>query len=77
MDRPGEREALDKMKAEVAELKENTWSYLEHITRYTEEDMIHSGYRGKTKAEALYQAFISAQKRKNQIIDKFLKLYPD
>ena len=68
---------LEEVKVKVDEIKLHTWDYLRLVSKYTEIDMISSGYRSKTKAEAMKEIFDSTQKKIDKLINNYVKKYPD
>ena len=72
-----ESKDLEETKAKVAEIKLHTWDYLRSIFRYTEMDMISSGFRNKTKGEAMQIIFNNAQEKIEKLFDTYVKKYPD
>jgi hypothetical protein len=68
---------LDKAKAEVQKIQDNTFDYLRSLNRANKHELEISGYRNKTNAEAMQMAFNNAQKRIEKIWQDHVRKYPD
>lgn len=72
-----ESKDLEEMKAKVIEKKLSCFDYLVAVSRYTETDLMHSGYRNKTVAEAQHMILNDAMKIIDKLHKDFIKKYPD
>jgi hypothetical protein len=72
-----ERIDIDKAKAEIQKIKDNTFDYLRELNRMDIRRLETSGYRNKTNAEAMQIAFNDAQKRIEKIWQAHFRKYPD
>lgn len=65
------------LKNKIKEKKISTFEYLVYVSRWTERDLEVSGYRGKTKAQAMEMIMASAMKDIKIMTDTHIKKYPD
>ena len=72
-----EQKDLDELKAAIQKEKLNTYSYLTSLSSATETELKHSGYGGKTNAEAVYVALKRSLKKIDKLIADHVKRYPD
>jgi hypothetical protein len=72
-----EKKDLDEVKAKITQEKLDTFDWMFEIARFGRADLDNSGYRNKTNAEAVLQAFQSACTRIKKLNDDFFKKWPD
>ena len=72
-----EKEAVETLRKKTTNRKLEAFNYLGYIDRLSPEDLINSGYRGKTNAEAMQLAFRDALKSIASYDADFLKQFPD
>lgn len=72
-----EAKDLEEMKAKVIEEKLSCFDYLVAVNRYNETDLLHSGYRNKTIAEAQHMILNDAMKVIDKLHKDYIKKYPD
>lgn len=63
--------------AAIREKKLSTFDYLQAVTRYTETDLMHSGYRNKTIAQAMEMIMKDAIKAIDKLTAAHIRKYPD
>lgn len=68
---------LEEMKAEVVKKKLACFDYIEAVTRYNDTDLLHSGYRGKTTAQAIEMILKGYMKDIEKLHKAHIKKYPD
>jgi hypothetical protein len=68
---------LKKLQDEQQRLKIACYYHMASLNEMTVEELKHSGYGGKTNAEAMQDGFKRAQKQINDLIKKHIQKYPD
>lgn len=74
---PEEQKDIDQLIKDQNEIKVKTFDYLRDIQRYSETDLMHSGYRNMTNAQAMEKVFLSSLNDLKKIEKVFLKKWPD
>ncbi len=72
-----ESKDLEENKAKVLAKKLSTYDYLVAVSRFSETDLLHSGYRGKTIAQAMEMIVASSEKDIKKIWAEHVRKYPD
>lgn len=74
-----EAEAIDlkKLQDTLQQKKLSCYVYLGSLAELSPEQLVHSGYGGKTNAEAVLDGLKRCQKEINGLIQKHVKKYPD
>jgi len=72
-----ESKDLEVLKAKQVDRKLSTYDYMRAILRYNETDLKHSGYSGKTIAQALESVMRNAEKDIEKLHKEYIKKYPD
>jgi hypothetical protein len=68
---------LDELKTAIQKIKLSTFDYLRDVARWSETDLKHAGYGGKTNAEAMALVHAAALKSIDKLTKDHLKKYPD
>lgn len=72
-----ESKDLEENKEKVLKIKISTFDYLVSVSRFTETDLLHSGYRDKSTAQAMEMILVTANKNIEKIWKEYIKKYPD
>jgi hypothetical protein len=77
MKTPQEEADLKEMLSKIQNVKDSAFDYLAEVQRMSPADLIASGYRNKTNAEAMAEAFKNAQGRIQRLTLAHVRKYPD
>jgi hypothetical protein len=72
-----EKKDLEELKKKQIDIKIKTFDYLKVISHFNDTDLKHSGYSGKTIAQAMESVMTRAIKELDKLVSEYIKKYPD